>query len=153
MSRKEEREVKLAAIRNFGFTDLRPGQIEIIASVLRGESVLAVMPTGAGKSLCYQLPGLVLPKATLVISPLIALMKDQVESLPAAAQAKATFINSTLSDEEMQERLEGVAAGKYKLIYAAPGTAAPTPLLACPARCRSQPFCGGRGPLCQPVGP
>ncbi|MBX2999428.1 MAG: RecQ family ATP-dependent DNA helicase [Caldilineaceae bacterium] len=120
VSRQEEREVKLAAIRNFGFTNLRPGQIEIIASVLRGESVLAVMPTGAGKSLCYQLPGLVMPKATLVISPLIALMKDQVEGLPAAAQAKATFVNSTLSDAEMQERLEGVAQGKYKLIYAAP---------------------------------
>ncbi|MEZ4634222.1 MAG: RecQ family ATP-dependent DNA helicase [Caldilineaceae bacterium] len=120
VSRQEEREVKLAAIRNFGFTNLRPGQTEIIASILRGESVLAVMPTGAGKSLCYQLPGLVLPKATLVISPLIALMKDQVEGLPAAAQAKATFINSTLSDTEMQERLDGVAQGKYKLIYAAP---------------------------------
>jgi ATP-dependent DNA helicase RecQ len=120
VSRQEEREVKLAAIRNFGFTNLRPGQVEIIASVLRGESVLAVMPTGAGKSLCYQLPGLVMPKATLVISPLIALMKDQVEGLPAAAQARATFINSTLSDAEMQERLEGVAQGKYKLIYAAP---------------------------------
>ena len=120
VSKQEEREVKLAAIRNFGFTNLRPGQMEIIASILRGDSVLAVMPTGAGKSLCYQLPGLVLPKATLVISPLIALMKDQVEGLPAAAQAKATFINSTLSDAEMQERLEGVAQGKYKLIYAAP---------------------------------
>jgi ATP-dependent DNA helicase RecQ len=120
LSRQEEREVKLAAIRNFGFTNLRPGQTEIIASVLRGESVLAVMPTGAGKSLCYQLPGLMLPQATLVISPLIALMKDQVEGLPAAAQSKAAFINSTLSDAEMQERLEGVAKGKYKLIYAAP---------------------------------
>jgi ATP-dependent DNA helicase RecQ len=120
INRKEEREVKLAAIRNFGFMELRPGQTEIIASVIRGESALAVMPTGAGKSLCYQLPALMLPKATLIISPLIALMKDQVESLPAAAQAKATFINSTLSDEEMQERLDGVAAGHYKLIYAAP---------------------------------
>jgi len=120
LSRKEERDVKLAAIRNFGFTDLRAGQTEIVASVLRGESVLAVMPTGAGKSFCYQLPGLMLPQATLVISPLIALMKDQVEGLPAAAQNKATFINSTLSDAEMQERLEGVAQGKYKLIYAAP---------------------------------
>lgn len=120
LSRKEEREVKLAAIRNFGFMELRAGQPEIIASVIRGESALAVMPTGAGKSLCYQLPALMLPQATLVISPLIALMKDQVESLPAAAQAKATFINSTLSDEELEERLTGVAAGQYKLIYAAP---------------------------------
>ncbi len=110
----------LAAARHFGFMELRPAQTEIIAAVLRGESVLAVLPTGAGKSLCYQLPALLLPQATLVISPLIALMKDQVESLPAAAQAKATFINSTLTDDEIQRRLAGVAQGNYKLIYAAP---------------------------------
>ncbi len=120
VSSSEARQVKLAAIRNFGFGKLRPGQPEIIASVLRGESVLAVMPTGAGKSLCYQLPGLELQHATLVISPLIALMKDQVEGLPAVAQAKATFINSSLDDEELKQRMEGVAAGRYKLVYAAP---------------------------------
>lgn len=120
VSRKEARQVKLAAIRNFGFSELRAGQPEIIASVLRGESVLAVMPTGAGKSLCYQLPGLELEDATLVISPLIALMKDQVEGLPAIAQSKATFINSSLEDDELQRRMEGIAAGSYKLVYAAP---------------------------------
>jgi len=120
VSSKEARQVKLAAIRNFGFGALRPGQPEIITSVLRGESVLAVMPTGAGKSLCYQLPGLELEHATLVISPLIALMKDQVEGLPAVAQAKATFINSSLDDDELKQRMEGVAAGRYKLVYAAP---------------------------------
>ena len=100
--------------------NLRGGQVEAIASVLRGESILTVMPTGAGKSLCYQLPALTLPRATLVISPLIALMKDQVDSLPAAARQKATFINSSLTDEELEARMRGIASGEYKLIYAAP---------------------------------
>ena len=120
MSRKEERNIQLEAVRHFGFMKLRYGQPQIIASILRGESMLAVMPTGAGKSLCYQLPALALPRATLVISPLIALMKDQVESLPAAARSQATFVNSTLSEEELDKRMDGIADGKYKLIYAAP---------------------------------
>ena len=120
ISREERRRVELEAIRHFGFGQLRTGQAETIASVLRGESVLAVMPTGAGKSLCYQLPALVLPRATLVISPLIALMKDQVEGLPSAAHARATFINSTLTDVEIETRMAAVARGDYKLIYAAP---------------------------------
>ncbi len=120
ISDRERRKIQIEAVRHFGFMDLREGQAETIASVMRGESILVVMPTGAGKSLCYQLPALTLPKATLVISPLIALMKDQVEGLPAAARPVATFINSTLSDEEMAERLSSVAAGRYKLIYAAP---------------------------------
>ncbi|MBX3050984.1 MAG: RecQ family ATP-dependent DNA helicase [Caldilineaceae bacterium] len=130
VSSKEARAVKLAAIRNFGFGSLRDGQTEIITSVLRGGSVLAVMPTGAGKSLCYQLPGLELEHATLVISPLIALMKDQVEGLPAIAQAKATFINSSLDDDELKRRMEGVAAGQYKLVYAAPERLRQRPFLA-----------------------
>ena len=130
VSRKEARTVKLAAIRNFGFGSLRDGQTEIITSVLRGESVLAVMPTGAGKSLCYQLPGLELGHATLVISPLIALMKDQVEGLPAIAQSKATFINSSLDDDELKRRMDGVAAGQYKLVYAAPERLRQRPFLA-----------------------
>lgn len=120
VERREARNIQLEAVRHFGFMKLRPGQIEAIASVLRSESILTVMPTGAGKSLCYQLPALILPRATLVISPLIALMKDQVEGLPAAARARATFVNSTLSDAELAERMRGIAAGQYKLIYAAP---------------------------------
>lgn len=120
VSRQEKRNVQLEAVRHFGFMKLRTGQLETIAPILRGESVLAVMPTGAGKSLCYQLPALTLPQATLVISPLIALMKDQVDSLPAAARAQATFVNSTLDDEELQRRMTGIAKGEYKLIYAAP---------------------------------
>ncbi len=120
VSRQEKRQIQLEAVRHFGFMNLRSGQVEAIASVLRGESILTVMPTGAGKSLCYQLPALTLPRATLVISPLIALMKDQVDSLPAAARQKATFINSSLTDEELEERMSGIASGEYKLIYAAP---------------------------------
>jgi ATP-dependent DNA helicase RecQ len=120
LSRDEQRTVQLETVRHFGFMKLRTGQSQVIAAVLRGESILTVMPTGAGKSLCYQLPALVLPKPTLVISPLIALMKDQVESLPPAARAKATFINSTLSEEELDQRMAGIARSQYKLIYAAP---------------------------------
>lgn len=121
LTRNERQRVQIEAIRHFGFEHLREGQVEAIAlALLRNQSVLMVMPTGGGKSLCYQLPALVLPRATLVISPLIALMKDQVEGLPKAAQARAVFINSTLSDAEMQERMKGVASGAYKLIYAAP---------------------------------
>ncbi|HXF63093.1 MAG TPA: RecQ family ATP-dependent DNA helicase, partial [Caldilineaceae bacterium] len=118
--REARRSIQLEAARHFGFSRLREGQVEVIATILQGESILAVMPTGAGKSLCYQLPALMEDKATLVISPLIALMKDQVESLPAAARRRATFINSTLSETEMEARLAGVARGEYKLIYAAP---------------------------------
>jgi len=120
VTKKEERTIQLEAVRHFGFMKLRFGQTQAIATVLRGESILAVMPTGAGKSLCYQLPALTMPRATLVISPLIALMKDQVESLPAAARAQATFINSSLEDDELEARMSGIAQGKYKLIYAAP---------------------------------
>lgn len=120
LTREEERRVQIEAVRNFGFGSLREGQPQIIASVLRGESILAVMPTGAGKSLCYQLPALMAPRASLIISPLVALMKDQVDSLPPAARRQATYINSTLSEEEIAQRMEGVGSGQYKLIYAAP---------------------------------
>ncbi|MCC6170160.1 MAG: RecQ family ATP-dependent DNA helicase [Caldilineaceae bacterium] len=120
VSREERRAIQLEAARHFGFARLREGQTEVIAAIRRHESILAVMPTGAGKSLCYQLPALIQEKPTLVISPLIALMKDQVESLPTAARRKATFINSTLDDDELEARLKDVAAGAYKLIYAAP---------------------------------
>lgn len=120
VSAGERRSLQIAAIRNFGFGELRGGQAETIACVMRGESVLTIMPTGAGKSLCYQLPALTLPRASLVISPLIALMKDQVEGLPAAARPRATFINSTIDEAEYAQRMRGIAEGRYKLIYAAP---------------------------------
>jgi len=130
VSRDERRTVQLEAARHFGFVQLREGQTEVVASILRNESVLAVMPTGAGKSLCYQLPALILPKPTLVISPLIALMKDQVDSLPTAARRQATFVNSTLTEQEIEARLAGVARGDYKLVYAAPERLRQRPFLA-----------------------
>ena len=105
--------------RTYGFSDFRPGQAEAIESVLGGEDLLLVMPTGGGKSLCYQLPALLLSGITVVISPLIALMKDQVDALERL-QLPATFINSSLDEAAMRERLDGVASGRFKLVYIAP---------------------------------
>src|SRR5437016_7613793 len=104
----------------FGHTEFRPHQEAIIGRVLAGGSVLGMLPTGAGKSLCYQLPALLLPRPTLVISPLIALMKDQLDGLPPAVYPKATLINSSVEYDELERRLAGIEAGQYQLIYAAP---------------------------------
>ncbi len=103
----------------YGFTTFRRGQSEAITSVLEGKDTIVIMPTGGGKSLCYQLPALALPGVTLVISPLIALMKDQVDSLVSRGIA-ATYINSALSLEETKQRLEEIEQGVYKLVYIAP---------------------------------
>src|SRR2546422_2086819 len=103
----------------FGHQHFRPGQEAIIGALLEGQHVLTVMPTGSGKSLCYQLPALLHDGCTLVISPLIALMKDQVDSLQERGIA-ATFINSSLPAQEQQERLYACRAGHYKLLYIAP---------------------------------
>ncbi len=118
----EERATVLDAVeRLFGFRDVLPGQMETIACVLRGEDVLTILPTGGGKSLCYQLPAFLAESGlTLVISPLIALMKDQVDSLPDGVRERATTINSSLDGDELRRRLEQVAAGGYRLVYAAP---------------------------------
>ena len=105
--------------QTFRHDDFRTGQREAILEALAGRDVLVVMPTGSGKSLCYQLPAVMLPGTALVISPLIALMKDQVEAL-AARGVPATFINSSVPASELNRRLVGLAAGKYKLVYAAP---------------------------------
>jgi len=106
--------------RIFGFEEFRKGQQQVVEHVLAGESVLAVMPTGAGKSLCYQLPAMLLNGLTLVVSPLIALMKDQIDSLPAEVQQQVTLINSTLKGNEIDKRLQEIRQGGYKLIYVAP---------------------------------
>jgi ATP-dependent DNA helicase RecQ len=104
---------------HFGYDAFRPLQREIMESSLAGRDVLAILPTGAGKSLCYQLPALVREGLTLVVSPLIALMKDQVDQLQAAGVA-ATFLNSSLDPAENRARLDGLRAGDYKLLYVAP---------------------------------
>ena len=103
----------------FGFADFRPGQAEAIGSLASGENALVVMPTGAGKSLIYQLVAMVRPGVTLVISPLISLMQDQVSSLERV-QIPATFINSSIPVAEQSERLEAMVAGRYRLVYIAP---------------------------------
>ncbi|MEN9797762.1 MAG: ATP-dependent helicase [Pseudomonadota bacterium] len=114
------RDLALAGLRqHFGLQQFRPGQAAVVQAVMEGRNVVVVMPTGAGKSLCYQLPATLLPGITLVISPLIALMKDQVEQLTARG-ISATYINSTLSDVERAERIRGVRERRYKLLYVAP---------------------------------
>ena len=110
----------VAALReHFGFDDFREGQREVIAAILEGKDAVVVMPTGSGKSLCYQLPALMLSGATLVVSPLIALMKDQVDAL-RARQLPATFINSSIPEQEQWARIEGLRRGEFKLVYVAP---------------------------------
>jgi ATP-dependent DNA helicase RecQ len=103
----------------FGLEAFREGQLEIIEAALSERSAVVVMPTGAGKSICYQLPAMLLPGLTLVISPLIALMKDQVDALVARG-VPATYVNSTLGAAEQQARLAGVKQGKTKLLFVAP---------------------------------
>jgi ATP-dependent DNA helicase RecQ len=104
---------------HFGFEQFRTGQREVLESVLAGRDTVVVMPTGSGKSLCYQLPALMKAGVTIVVSPLIALMKDQVETLEAR-NLPATFINSTLTPEEQRERIRAAAQGAFKLLYVAP---------------------------------
>ncbi len=103
----------------FGFDQFRPGQEDIIRAVMAGRDVLAIMPTGAGKSLTFQLPARLLGGVTLVISPLIALMKDQVDAMTEAG-LKATFLNSSLDAEERGRRIRAIRDGHIELLYAAP---------------------------------
>jgi ATP-dependent DNA helicase RecQ len=109
-----------AALRKFfGFEGFREGQGEVVESVLAGHDTVVVMPTGGGKSLCFQLPALMRDGVTVVVSPLIALMKDQVDALHARG-LPATFINSSLDFEEQKGRIAGVRQGRFKLLYVAP---------------------------------
>ena len=103
----------------FGYDTFRPGQEVIVEHILAGRDVLAVMPTGAGKSLCYQLPALLLPGITVVVSPLISLMMDQVKALNEAG-VHAAYINSSLTESQIARALELAKAGQYKIIYVAP---------------------------------
>lgn len=103
----------------FGYDTFRPGQKALIDSILAGRDTFAVMPTGAGKSLCYQIPALLLPGITLVISPLISLMQDQVKALNEAG-VPAAFINSSLSEGAYFETVDMIRQGFYKIVYVAP---------------------------------
>lgn len=105
--------------RTFGYGSFRPLQRDIIDASLAGRDVFALLPTGGGKSLCFQLPALARPGLTVVVSPLIALMKDQVDALQSSGVA-ATFLNSTLGETESRARLRGLHQGEFKLLYAAP---------------------------------
>lgn len=103
----------------FGYPTFREGQQRIITSLLEGQDTLGIMPTGGGKSICYQIPALLFPGTTIVVSPLISLMKDQVDALNSVG-ISATYINSTLSGKEVHERMQATMSGKIKLLYVAP---------------------------------
>lgn len=105
--------------KHYGYEAFRSGQKQIITSLLGGQDTLAIMPTGAGKSLCFQIPAILLPGLTLVISPLISLMKDQVDTLRSMG-LEAAYINSSLTQQETNERLSLAREGKLKLLYVAP---------------------------------
>lgn len=112
-------DLKTLLHKHFGFSAFHPGQQEPIESVLNGHDVVIVMPTGAGKSLCFQLPALVMPGITVIVSPLISLMKDQVDGL-AEQGLPATALNSSLTAEEVSDRVSDLRRGKTKLVYVAP---------------------------------
>lgn len=103
----------------FGYDAFKPGQEEVIETILAGRDVLAVMPTGAGKSVCYQVPALLLPGITMVISPLISLMQDQVKALNEAG-IHAGYINSSLTNTQISKVYENAAKGAYRILYVAP---------------------------------
>lgn len=105
--------------KNFGYQSFRPGQEEIMMNIMEGRDTLGIMPTGGGKSVCYQIPALILEGLTVVISPLISLMKDQVDALNDMG-IPASYINSSLSYQEIQIRLGEAARGEVKLLYVAP---------------------------------
>jgi len=105
--------------QHFGFSDFRDGQLEIVLSILKKENTLAILPTGGGKSICFQVPALIFPGLSIIISPLISLMKDQVDHL-LAKNIGATFINSQLEKNIIEERLMALADNQYKFLYLAP---------------------------------
>ena len=113
-------ELRPALTRLFGFDDFRPGQERVVRAAVEGRDTLALMPTGSGKSLTYQLAAMLRPTPTLVLSPLIALMKDQLDKLPPEVATQSTLINSSLDSDEAAARLRGVSEGRYRLLYVAP---------------------------------
>jgi ATP-dependent DNA helicase RecQ len=119
MSSTSLEDARAALHQHFGYTDFRPGQSQAVESVLQGQDTLVVLPTGGGKSVCYQVPALMLPHLTVVISPLISLMKDQVDAL-ARRGLPATFVNSSLTSTQVADRLARAQRGEFKLLYVAP---------------------------------
>ena len=120
MTNEREENSALATLRKyFGYESFRPGQAELINAILEGRDVLGVMPTGSGKSVCYQIPSLLLHGITIVISPLISLMRDQVDGANEIG-IPAAFINTTQTPDEQQQVFDAANAGKVKLLYVAP---------------------------------
>lgn len=103
----------------YGYPDFREGQKKVIASVLDGSDTLGIMPTGGGKSICYQIPAMLMSGTTIVVSPLISLMKDQVDGLDSIG-VPAAYINSSLSYAQVELRIRKAERGEYKLLYVAP---------------------------------
>ncbi|HAR87065.1 MAG TPA: DNA helicase RecQ, partial [Clostridium sp.] len=103
----------------YGYKSFRTGQQPVIESILKGEDALTIMSTGSGKSICYQVPALILQGLTIVISPLISLMKDQVDALKDMG-IPCSYINSSLSSKDFKEVLDGIKEEKYKILYIAP---------------------------------
>ncbi|MCB0105094.1 MAG: RecQ family ATP-dependent DNA helicase [Caldilineaceae bacterium] len=132
----EEHTALLTAMRqHFGFTNFLPAQAEIMACTRRGEHVLAILPTGGGKSLCYQLPAFMHSGLTLVVSPLIALMKDQIDNLPPALRHCAIAIHGELDGTALQNATRDLANGRYQLVYVTPERLRQLPFLHAVRRC------------------
>ena len=112
-------EARAALEQYFGYRSFRPGQERLVEAILAGRDALGVMPTGAGKSICYQIPALTLPGITLVVSPLVSLMGDQVRALKAAG-ARPSYLNSTLTPRPAEHRAQAGARGLYQIMYVAP---------------------------------
>ena len=114
-----ESAAKAALREHFGYEEFRPGQQGVVEAILAGRDALAVMPTGAGKSVCYQVPGIVLPGLALVVSPLVSLMGDQVRALLDAG-VRGAYLNSTLTPGQQATVLRRALAGAYQIMYVAP---------------------------------
>ena len=119
MNNKNIKLAKVLLKKHFGYENFRQGQEDIISHILNMEDCLGIMPTGAGKSICYQIPAMIFDGVTIVVSPLISLMKDQVDNLNQVG-IPATFINSTLSSSDYAQTINNILNNVYKIIYIAP---------------------------------
>src|ERR1700678_2999147 len=113
-------DLRAALQENFGFENFYPGQEDVVSRVLRGQDTLAILATGAGKSLTYQLPALLLEGTTVVVSPLIALMKDQLDMLRERGVTEVVALNSTLSEDQEANAIARVARGEIKIVFVTP---------------------------------